>query len=209
MSRLVRVAAVMSLATKSRLFETDTALAAIPLRAPRCPSSRHAAAGRRGASAAYGLAPYAPCSASDRTFSCRARPGCRAPGCGRYVSRDSRGRVGLQWGARGRGAALSACVRRSVPGRPVAVMPDAAHAAVPARGASRYVSGAERCPGSVIRLTVAPRSASARALGHPSDGTPDTRFPVFACCGTGLPADNIHVHADMLAYRCVDTGHRR
>lgn len=210
MSCVVRDAAVISLATKSRLFETDMALAAVLLRVPGCPSSRHAAVGRRSASAAYGLAPYAPCNgALDRTFSGRTRPGRRAPGCGWCVSRNSHWRVGLQWGARGREAALPACVRGSVPGRPVAVMSDAAHAAVSARSASRYVSEAERCTGSVIHLTVASRRVSARAIGSPSDGAPDTRFPVFTCCGAGRPADNIHVHADMLAYRCVDTGHYR
>lgn len=200
----------MSWATKSRLFETDMTLAAIPLRALGCPSSRHAAVGRWGASAAYGLTPHVLCSsASDRTFSGRARPGRRMPGCGRCVPRDSRGRVGLQWGARGREAALPTCVRSSVLGRPVAVMPDAAHAAVPARGASRYVCRAKRCTGSVVRLAVVFPRDSARASGSPSDGTPDTRFLVFACCGPGHPAGNIHEHADMLAHRCVYTGPSR
>lgn len=200
----------MSLAAKSRLFGAKPALDAIPPGKPGCPLHRNAAAGRGGASAAYGWAPYASCNgASDRTFSGRAQPRRRAPDCGRCASWGSNGRVRLQWGAGGPEVALPACVPDSILDRPVAVMPDVAHAAVPAWGASRHICETEKGSGSVTYPAVVPPRASACAFGPPPDYTPDAGFPVFTCCGAGHSASSIHAHVATLVHCCEHTGPSR
>ena len=196
---------ILFLAAKSRLFEANTALA-VPLRGPGCTPLQNAEAGSWDTPTACESAPCASrTSASGHALSGRARPGRWAPERGRYVSWDSFGWVG-QGGAGEPEVEPPICVRDTVPSRPAAVVPVAAHAAVHTLDASGHVCGTGRGAESVAHMAVALRS-SARAFRALSDDASGVWHPDFACCGAENLADNIDVHVCAFAHRCGHTGH--